>query len=95
MNHQPESLGKVIEKMLDVFKLRAKVQEAQVVDAWGEIVGPMIEKRTRDVYIRHKKLYVKLDSPVVKQELMYMRSKIVERVNQHVGAEAITDVVLL
>jgi predicted nucleic acid-binding Zn ribbon protein len=89
------SIKDALEKLLHAYKLKSKVQEAQLVDAWERIMGKMIERHTRDLYIRNKKLFVKLDSAVVRQELSYNRSKVLERVNEELGGNVVEDVVFL
>ncbi|RYD71666.1 MAG: DUF721 domain-containing protein [Sphingobacteriales bacterium] len=89
------SLKDAIEKLLHTYKLKSKVQEAQLVAAWESIMGKMIERHTRDLYIKNKKLFVKLDSAVVRQELMYARTTVLEKVNQELGARVIEEVVFL
>ena len=89
------SLKDAIEKLLQTYKLKSKLQEAQLVDAWESIMGKMIERHTRDLYIKNNKLFVKLDSAVIRQELMYARTTVLEKVNQELGAKVITEVVFL
>lgn len=89
------SLGDAIEQMLKTYKLKSKLQEAQLVDCWADIVGKMIEKHTRDIQLKNKKLFIKLDSPVVRQELTYSRSKIMEKVNLALGGNFVEEVILI
>jgi predicted nucleic acid-binding Zn ribbon protein len=93
--HSELSLKDAIEKLLNTYKLKSKLQETQLVDAWENIMGKMIERHTRDLYIKNKKLFVKLDSAVIRQELMYARTTVLEKVNQELGAKVIEEVVFL
>ena len=45
------TLKEAIDNMLHVYKLKGKVYEAQLVNSWGRIMGAMIEKHTRDLYL--------------------------------------------
>jgi predicted nucleic acid-binding Zn ribbon protein len=89
------SIKDALDKLLHAYKLKSKVQEAQLVNAWERIMGKMIERHTRDLYIKNKKLYIKLDSAVVRQELTYARSKVLERVNEELGQGMVEDIVFL
>jgi predicted nucleic acid-binding Zn ribbon protein len=89
------TLKEAIENMLHAYKLKGKIYEAQLVDSWGTIMGGMIEKHTRNVYLKHKKLYIKLDSSALRQELSYNRSKIIEKVNDALGAAVVDDIIFL
>lgn len=84
-----------IERMLDTYKIRKKFDETSLIAAWPEIIGPAIANRTQNIYIRDRKLFVKVESAVVKNELVLMRSQIILRMNEQVGQEVIDDLVLL
>lgn len=84
-----------IDRMLDTYKIRKKFDETSLVASWPEIIGTGIANRTKNLYIRDGKLFVKVESAVVKNELVLMRSQIIARMNEMVGHEMITEVVLL
>ena len=79
--------------MLSSYRLEGKMKQARIIEAWPEIVGEMITKYTRDIYIKRTRLYVKIDSPVIKNELSYSKSDILKSLNDVVGEEVITDIV--
>ena len=89
------TLKDAIEKLLRTYKLKNKVQEAHITEAWGNIMGRVIERHTLDSYIKNKNLYVKLDSAVVRQELLYARTKIIDKVNEELGEKAIEEIIFL
>ena len=54
----------------------------------------MISNHTTKLYVNGGKLYLYIDSPALKQELNYQRTKLVELVNQFAGSDFIEEVVL-
>lgn len=89
------TIKEAIEKMLDVYKLRRKFDETALIAAWPQLMGNAIANRTKQLYIRDKKLFVKVESSVIKHELLLMRSQIIGRMNEHVGQVVIEEVVIL
>jgi len=89
------TLKEAIEKMLDVYKLRRKFDETALIAAWPQLMGKAIANRTRQLYIRDKKLFVKVESSVIKHELLLMRSQIIGRMNEHVGQVVVEELVIL
>lgn len=85
----------VIEKWIDVYRLRSKFDESSIVSVWPEIIGKAIANRTQKIYIYDKKLFVKVESAVIKNELAMMRRQIIGRVNEHVGHVVIEEFVIL
>ena len=87
-------LKAAIEEFLDSFHLRDKLNEAKVIAAWEKVVGEMIAKNTRNLQIRNKVLFIRVDSAALRNELMFARSKIIFALNKEVGANVINDIVL-
>lgn len=89
------SLKDAIGKMLDVYRLRRKFDETSIVAVWPEIMGNAIANRTKQIYIYDKKLFIRLESSVIKNELVMVRHGIIQKLNEHAGSEVITDIVFL
>ncbi len=90
-----QSLKQALEEMLKTYHLEGKLAERRVISAWGTVTGKMIAKHTKNIYINKKKLFVKIDSPAIKNELFYNRQKIIELLNQQAGEKVIEEIVLL
>lgn len=90
-----KTLKEAIDQMLDVYRLRQKFDETSIVAAWPELMGAAIANRTTRLYISNKKLFVGLESSVIKNELMMMKSQIMKKLNDQAGKEIITSIVFL
>lgn len=89
------TIKEAIERMLEVYKLRRKFDETALIAAWPQLMGKAIANRTKQLYIRDKKLFVKVESSVIKNELLLMRTQVIGRLNEHVGQVVIEDLVVL
>jgi hypothetical protein len=94
-NSNEQTLKEVIKELLEAYKLKEGLQVTNVLQAWDQIAGPYISKYTEKIYIKHKKLYLKLSSPALKQELSYSKTDLVHRLNDLAGEEIVTDIVFL
>jgi hypothetical protein len=92
--NEAQSLGEAIQEFLGQFKNNEKLLESQAITAWPAVMGPNISKYTQQITFKRGKLYVSLSSPVLKNELMMFRRKIVNSLNQHIGVEIVKDVVI-
>lgn len=81
--------------LLKAYRLEDKFKEKQLLSTWGEIVGKTISDRTTSVFIREKKLFVKLSSGPIKKELMLNRSKVMVLIEEKVGKGIVEDIVCL
>ncbi|NII85054.1 DUF721 domain-containing protein [Pedobacter riviphilus] len=84
-----------ISKMLDVYRLRRKFDETSILSVWPEIMGTAIANRTKQIYIHDKKLFLRIESSVIKNELIMVRQGIIQKLNEHAGSEVITEMIFL
>ena len=88
-------LKEAIEQMLQVYKLRKKLDETSLVVVWPEMMGKAVANRTKDIFIRDRKLFIRIESAVIKNDLMMMRSGIIEKMNEHAGGSIIDEIIFL
>ena len=88
-------IKEAIEQMLKVYKLKRKFDETSLVVAWPEMMGRAIANRTKDIFIRDRKLFIRIESSVIKNELMMMRSNIIEKMNERAGGSVIDEIIFL
>ncbi|MEH3111947.1 DUF721 domain-containing protein [Pedobacter terrae] len=89
------TLKDAISKMLDVYRLRRKFDETSILSIWPEIMGTAIANRTKQIYIHDKRLFLRIESSVIKNELIMVRHGIIQKLNEHAGSEVITEMVFL
>ncbi len=87
-------LNDIISQCLKELNLNKKLQEHRLINSWPDIVGLSIAKTTNNLYIKDKKLFVYLNSSVVRNELQMLKDSLVKRLNEHAGEELIHDIVL-
>lgn len=88
-----ESIGDLIRQYLRQQGLEAPLNEHRLLQGWTHVMGPIVACYTRDLVVRNQTLYVRLSSPVIRQELMMQRRELVTRLNAYVGAQVICDIV--
>ena len=87
------TLKEAIKELLETYRLKDKLVEIQLIHAWDKVVGKMIAQHTKRIYINKKVLHVKLDSPALRHELSYAKTKIMEMLHKEVGEEVIKEIV--
>jgi hypothetical protein len=89
-----ETLKTAIDRLMKAYKLDSKMSEINIVNSWEKLMGRTIANKTEEIFIRDKKLFIRLSSSVLRQELSYAKSKIVELINKEAGNEIVTEVIL-
>jgi len=88
-------LGEVIRELIETYHLEGKLNEIKIIHSWEKVVGTPITKYTKNIYIHKGKLFVKLDSPALKNELSYNASVIIERLNAEVGSKVVEEIIFI
>jgi hypothetical protein len=88
------SLGDALKEFLKQSKLKSGIQALQVQDAWEKIMGKTISKYTDKIEIVNSTLFISSSVAPLKNELLYQKEKIIERVNEALGEKIIKEVVI-
>jgi len=89
------TLKDAITKMLSVYRLRGRFDETGIVAHWPELMGTAVANRTTQIYVSQKKLFVRIESSVIKNELLMVRTGIIQKLNERAGTAVITEIVFL
>ncbi len=89
-----QKIEEVISDYLRELRIDKKIAETRLINSWPAIVGPVIARQTEKLYIRNGVFYVHLTSPVLRNELSFMKTRIMEVLNEQAGNRLITKVVL-
>jgi len=89
-----EPVGPLLQRLLARLGLDRRLEEYRAVEAWPEVVGPVIAAQTRAVGVREGVLFVDVASSVWMQELSVLRDSIAERLNARLGAPRVRKIVL-
>ena len=92
MSNDEKPLKQLIDKMLRSYGLGDKLDEMSLVKSWEELVGKMIANHTKDIYFNKGVLYVQLDSSTLRQELSYVKSDLIQKLNDKTGKVMVKDI---
>ncbi len=88
-------LKEAIEQMLRVYKIKRRFDETALIAAWPEMMGKAVANRTRQLYIRERKLFIGLESSVLKNELLMIRTQILDKMNERAGSKVLDEIVFI
>ena len=70
------------------------MQALQIEDAWEKIMGKTVARYTDKIEIHGTALYINTSVAPLRQELLYQKEKIIERVNEVLGEKIVNEVVI-
>ena len=88
------SIKNAIQQYLDKSRIKGDIQAMQIEDAWEEIMGKTIARYTDKLQIIGESLIITTHVAPLKQELIYQKDKIIQRVNEALGQRVVREVVI-
>lgn len=88
------SFQEAMQQFLLHSRLKTGVQAMQIEDVWENIMGKTIAKYTDKIQIIGGILFITSTVAPLKNELLYQKERIIERVNEALGEKTIKDVVI-
>jgi predicted nucleic acid-binding Zn ribbon protein len=90
-----KTLKEAIEQMMQVYKIKKRFDETAVIAHWPQLVGTPVANRTKELFIHDKKLFLRIESSVIKNELMLMRSQIIGKINEEAKTVLVEEIIFL
>ncbi|MBE2216353.1 MAG: DUF721 domain-containing protein [Opitutaceae bacterium] len=92
---QTRGLGDVVEQLLHKYRIGMATPEDAIRQAWHEIVGEGNATFCHPLRIdRERTLVIGVSNPVVRQELLFHKATILQRIRAIPAAHHITDVAI-
>jgi len=88
----PQELGNSLTMLLKRMGIERKVKEYQAFTEWPEIVGEKISKVTKPEKIAEDVLFVKVKNSAWRNELIFMKTEILKKIDQAIGSGIIKDI---
>jgi len=90
-----QTLDSVIAEWIRENNLEKPLLEHRVVEQWANILGSTIARYSRDIEIKDGILRVRITNAALRQELFEQRFRLIQKLNEAVGGEAVKDIRLL
>ena len=88
-----------IEDLMKFFikenNLSKGMQKIKIEETWHKMMGPGVATHTTSVKLQNKTLVVNLNSSVLREELSYGKDKIVKMMNEEIGDDVISKLMLM
>ena len=88
------SFQDAMEQFLKTSRLKNGIQAVRIEALWEEMMGKTIAKYTEKIQIIGTTLHITTSVAPLKNELLYQKPQIIQRVNEQLGAGTIKEVVI-
>jgi hypothetical protein len=88
------SIGEAMQQFLNKSNLKNGIRAVQIESIWEELMGKTIAKYTDKIQIVNHTLFIHTAVGPLKQELLFQKDKIIERINEALQEKVIRQVVI-
>jgi predicted nucleic acid-binding Zn ribbon protein len=92
-SHEPRSFGSALGEVLCRLGLGQKLKEYEILERWKEIVGERIALQSDPEHIEKGTLLVRVKSPAWRNELLFLKREILQKINARAGQELVKDII--
>ncbi len=88
------SIGEAMQEFLKGSRIKGGIQALQIEDVWEDIMGKTIARYTDKLQIIGDKLIISTHVAPLKNELVYQKEKIKQRVNEALKQKVVNEVII-
>ena len=88
------SLQDAIQQFLQKSRLKSGIQAIRIEEVWEEIMGKTIAKYTDKIQIINTTLFIHTTVAPLKNELLYQKEIIIQRINEKIKKKTVKEVVI-
>jgi predicted nucleic acid-binding Zn ribbon protein len=92
-SNNPERIGKILTKNLRNLGIDRRLKEESIVLNWNRLVGERIASKALPLKVRDSILFVSVENASWRNELFFMKRKIIDELNRSVKDNVIKDIV--
>ena len=89
------SIEDLMKSFIKENNLSKGMQKIKVEETWNKMMGPGVATHTTSVRLQNKTLVIQLTSSVLREELSYGKDKIVKMMNEEIGDDVISKLLLV
>lgn len=87
-----QTISQVMEHYFKQIGKQEIVLEVKAELAWKKLMGDFFDQFTEKIEVKKGVLYLKMNSPAMRNELIYGKAKIIENINHELNLEYLNDV---
>ena len=93
-NYKLKPIKNIIENFVEQNSISDGIFYVKVQKAWENAVEKKILDYTKEIYVKGEVLYIKVSNPILKQEILYSKQKVINLINEELEKDLIKKIVL-
>ena len=92
---EANSMKDLMQSFIKENNLSKGMQKLKIEEVWAKLMGAGVVSYTDSVQLQSKTLIIKLSSSVLREELSYGKDKIINMINQEMGEDLVSRLMLV
>ena len=92
---EANSMKDLMQSFIKENNLSKGMQKLKIEEVWAKLMGAGVVSYTDSVQLQSKTLIIKLSSSVLREELSYGKDKIIKMINQEMGEDLVSRLMLV
>ena len=88
-------IKEAIEQMFNAYKLKRRFNETAIKAHWPDIIGASVANRTSEIYVHQGKLFLRIESSVIKNEIQLIHQQVIDKINEMTGIPLVNEIIFL
>ncbi len=89
------NLQQILHSLIKKYKLEEIIERSELIEKFEEVVGKQISSQARIIDFHNGILKLEVENAVWKNEVFFLREKIIEKLNQAYGKPIVKQIVIL
>lgn len=91
---EAQQVGDILRAMMESEGNEAEFDKQKACYLWSYVVGPIVNRATTRRYVDKNIMHVFIESGPIKNELAFMKSILIEKINEALGKKLIKDIII-
>lgn len=87
-------MAQALKQFLNESRIKGDMQAMQIQEAWESIMGKTVARYTDKIRLIDDKLIITTSVGPLRNELIFQKEKIINRVNEIMGGEVVKDLLI-
>jgi hypothetical protein len=88
------TIEEALQLLVSDRRISKGLHESVIKQEWSNIMGTVIAKHTTGLYLKGSELHLYFNSSIIKNEFLYNKEKAIKIINDALGQEIVSDIVI-
>ena len=93
-NYKLKPIKNIIKTFVEQDSISDGIFNIKIQKAWENAVEKKILDYTKEIYVKGEILYIRVSNPILKQEILYSRQKVINLINEELEKDLIKKIIL-